>query len=156
MGVPNSFTNGTTADATEVNDNFTEVEDFTVPIGGIIAWNKTLTGVPALSANWEECDGTAIVNTGSPMFGQSKPDLNTTQRSLRGSSTSGTFSGADAHTHSNKRSGGASGNNANVVGSGDDVRFDSTAANADDSLETTSSVSTLSAHMEVVWIMRVK
>ena len=62
----------------------------TVPIGSIIAWHKTLTGVPVLPDSFLECDGSVISDVDSPMNGQTLPDLNGVGRFLRGASTSGT------------------------------------------------------------------
>ncbi len=68
-----------------------------VPIGGIIPWAKTITGVPSLPAGWLECNGATISDVGSPMDGQTIPDLNSTQRFLRGAGTSGGTGGSDTH-----------------------------------------------------------
>lgn len=63
---------------------------YIAPIGSIIAWHKSFTGVPTLPANWVECDGSAISDSESPLNGQTVPDLNGDARFLRGASTSGT------------------------------------------------------------------
>lgn len=75
-----------------------EVYSDIVPIGGIIAWAKTIAGVPALPSNFMECDGSAVSDADSPINGQNVPDLNTTQRFLRGASSSGGTGGSDTHT----------------------------------------------------------
>lgn len=41
MAVPNTFTNGTVADADDVNENFTYFENISVPVGGLVSWLKT-------------------------------------------------------------------------------------------------------------------
>jgi len=71
------------------------------PIGAIVAWNKSMTGVPAtLPSGWRECDGSAVSDGDSPMDGQNMPDLNGGEF-LRGDTTSeGTGGSATmAHTH---------------------------------------------------------
>ncbi len=69
-----------------------------VPIGAILPWAKSLTGVPALPSGWVECNGQVLNDTGSPLDGQTMPDLNVTQRFLRGASASGATDGSDTHT----------------------------------------------------------
>ncbi len=74
-----------------------------VPVGSIVAWLKTLAGVPqTLPVGWVLCDGSAISDADSPMDGQNTPDLNGGEF-LRGSSTTGGTGGAStvnlAHTH---------------------------------------------------------
>src|SRR2546426_6146967 len=71
-----------------------------LPIGSIIAWNKTLTGVPTLPAGWVECAGGNVSDSRSPLNGQSIPNLNSsTNRFLRGNTTSGTVGGTTTHVH---------------------------------------------------------
>lgn len=64
------------------------------PVGSIIAWHKSFTGVPSLPAGWMECNGATVVDVGSPLNGQVLPDLNGQARFLRGSGTSGTLQNA--------------------------------------------------------------
>jgi len=67
------------------------------PIGTILLWAKTLTGVPGtLPTGWQEADGTG-----------GTPDLNGSNYFLRGTSstTTGTTGGAATHTHSQTYSG---------------------------------------------------
>ena len=113
-----------------------------VPIGGVVAWCKTLVGAPPLLPNWQECDGAAIANGESPFNGLNTPDLNTTQRMLRGNTASGATGGADSHTHSvnNYQSG------ANEFDHGSKQGFKS---------GTAARISSLSAYYEMVWIMRI-
>jgi len=68
------------------------------PIGTIIAFDKTFTGVPTLPAGWLECDGSVISDAESPINGQTLPDLNGDNRFLRGNTMSAT-TGGDTHTH---------------------------------------------------------
>lgn len=81
------------------------IQDDRDAIGTIKPYAKSLTGVPSnnFTAFWHECDGTALTggnaDAESPFNGQTLPDLNTTQRFLRGASTSGGTGGADTHSH---------------------------------------------------------
>ena len=76
-----------------------------VPIGGIISWAKTLSGVPNLAEGWVECDGSVLTDSQSSLNGQTIPDLNG-GIFLRGDTTSGGTGGSDtmAHTHTVYRS----------------------------------------------------
>ena len=68
-----------------------------VPIGAIIPWFKDTPGVPALPANFVECNGQFLSDPDSPLDGELMPDINTgAQRFLRGGLTSGTLGGIDA------------------------------------------------------------
>ena len=72
---------------------------FGYPVGCIAAWPKNLTGTPALPPEWVECNGQVISDAASPYDGVTLPDLNTTNRFLRGNATSGGTGGADSHNH---------------------------------------------------------
>ncbi len=68
------------------------------PIGAIVAWHKNLTGMPDLPDNFVECNGSEILDSDSPLFGQHSPNLNGSIKSwnskgsfLRGGSSSGEF-----------------------------------------------------------------
>ncbi len=70
FGVTNTFTNGTVADATEVNKNFDDVEDIfngdqnsytgnaptMAPIGTVMAWLKTFSSIDSGTANVNTLD----------------------------------------------------------------------------------------------------
>jgi len=73
-----------------------------VPIGSIIAWNKNMSGTPALPAEWVECNGQVLSDAESPLNGQTIPNLNSGANStfgtttnvgryLRGSTSSGSY-----------------------------------------------------------------
>ena len=64
------------------------------PIGSIVAWDKNLTGTPALPSGWVQCDGQTLNDADSPLNGQVIPNLNGTAKFLRGSSVSGTMQNA--------------------------------------------------------------
>lgn len=68
-------------------------------IGAIIPWAKSLTGVPALPANWVECNGQVLSDAESPLNGQTMPNLNVVPKFIRGAATSGGTGGAETHTH---------------------------------------------------------
>jgi hypothetical protein len=89
MAVPNTFVAGTVANPDDVNENFEYLLDMIVPVGGIIPWAKSLTGVPALTDNFVECNGQTLSDGDSPLDGQVIPDLNGDARFLYGASTSG-------------------------------------------------------------------
>lgn len=77
------------------------------PIGSIIAWAKSFTGVGSLPGVWAECNGQVLNLPTSPLHGQTLPNLNGIaggaaesdgqkyKRFLRGSATSGTAGGAE-------------------------------------------------------------
>jgi hypothetical protein len=60
-----------------------------VPIGVAFPYFKNMPGVPALPANFAECNGSVISNALSPMNGQTLPNINSAGRFVRGGSTSG-------------------------------------------------------------------
>jgi hypothetical protein len=128
------------------NDNFT----LAFPIGAIFAWAKTLTGVPALSSRWVECNGQVLSDAASPLNGDTIPNLNAsgggTQYFLRGATASGTTGGADSHLHDET----VRYQSNRGAGIGDYI------AGAPSSPEQTSSSSGLPSYYQVVWVMRVK
>lgn len=152
----NTFVNGNVADADEVNANFDEiVDEFNLttatgklalgipPVGSILPWAKTLTGVPALPSGYVECDGSVLSDGDSLLNGQTIPDLNGDNQFMRGNSTSGATGGTDTI---NQSTGEAvlSGSEASQLGTG--------------TLKHTHNVShdNRPAFYDVVWIMRVK
>lgn len=135
------FVDSTPAVASEVNANFVDV----VPIGGIIAWAKTITGVPSLSDRYVECNGQVLSDGDSLLDGQTIPDLNAssgTARFLRGGTTSGSTGGSETHTHGTPRT-----QSSTNPGSGSIYGINSA---------TSDSSSTLPSYYTVVWVMRVK
>jgi len=71
-----------------------------IPVGGIVAWAKSLSGMPNLAEGWVECDGSVLVDSQSSLNGQTIPDLNGGVF-LEGQATSGATGGSAtmAHTH---------------------------------------------------------
>ena len=122
-----------------------------VPIGGIVAWVKTLAGVPNLAEGWVECDGSVLVDALSPLNGQTIPDLNGGVF-LEGRATSGATGGSATNVH-------------NIISKEAGVEFTTGSGNVvDDAFiggtpETdalTNSVDNRPPFYTVVWIMRVR
>lgn len=144
-----------------------------VPIGAIIAWHKSFTGVPELPENWVECDGSVISDSESLLDGQTLPDLNGDARFLRGGATSGTEQNHAfmEHGHTNSYGGTAdlydlgailkSGTGANYAGqtrtatpSANNLTARDAISIGGDSPEV--ATETRPINMNVVWIMRIK
>jgi hypothetical protein len=121
-----------------------------VPIGGVVAWMKTLASVPAFPSEFVECNGQVLSDAGSPLNGITLPDLNNAQRFLRGASASGGTGGADEHTHQMQDLDGDHGHFTSVSTSTTDVTALIPGS------YTTQSGSSLPSYYEVVWVMRVK
>ena len=111
-----------------------------VPIGSIISWAKDIPGTPSLPDNFVECNGQTLNDPDSPLHGQVIPDLNSENRFLRGSSTSGNTGGSETHSHSISTPIHALGQGGGVNGHPGN----------------TQSSSNLPPYYEVVWIMRIK
>ena len=112
-----------------------------VPIGAILPWVKTLTGL-ALPGTFLECDGTNIVDADSPMNGQALPNLSGNNYHLRGNSTSGGTGGGTSHGHSLSTSGRGRG----MIG--DAATFVTSTS--------TGGASSLPSYYDVVWVMKIK
>ena len=146
-----------------------------MPIGSIVAWHKTLTGVPTLPVGWVQCDGQTLSDKDSALDGQVIPDLNgsggaTANRFLRGAATSGTTRADNVrqhthdmtHGHTLDAEGGAqSGSHCNLqttitrtAVSGLVNDFSGSTGNYPTSAGSPNE--TYPRHMDVVWIMRVK
>ena len=133
------------------------------PVGSITAWAKNLTGVPALPANWVECNGQVLSDAESPLNGQTIPNLNAsgggTKRFLRGSTTSGTTGGEDAHalsvaelaSHTHTIPIGTTGSGAAVVGTLTPSSTYNTGSTGSGTAH-----NTLPSYYEVVWIIKIK
>jgi len=119
--------------SSELNDTLDEAIQ---PVGSIMAWAKSFTGVPNLPIGWVECDGSTLSDSDSPLDGETLPDLNGDNRFLRGDSTSGTTGGAGSHTHGNPVS-------SSIYGH-------------DGSNQQHASSSNLPVYYEIVWIIRIK
>ncbi|MBI5217965.1 MAG: tail fiber protein [Bacteroidia bacterium] len=117
------------------------------PIGSIVAWAKSLSGVPTtLPTGWLECNGQVVTDSQSPLYNVTIPDLNGTggtHRFLRGSTTSGTTGGREEFSWYHRHGEASSPDHWSQGGYGPD--YD---GNQNESL--------LPSYYEVVWIMRVK
>jgi len=71
-----------------------------VPIGGIIFFHISLSGVPALPANFAGCNGQVLSDASSPLNGRTMPNLNNTEVYVRGGLTSGNTSNTVLRTGS--------------------------------------------------------
>ena len=135
--------------AADLNDTIDAIG--MVPIGAILPWAKTITGVPALNDHFVQCDGQTLSDAESLLNGEVIPDLNGDNRFLRGAATSGSTGGSETHTHTT-----TSGNydvaDDSVSDAGSAIRH----LNSTGQLQTSDTTSTLPTFYGVVWIMRVK
>ena len=108
MAIPNTFTNGTVADADEVNENFTYVDRQFGQLGEVRMFALSMTGAITKASlqgkGWAICDGTTPVAQGitSPTI-ETTPDLQEKFIRMSDDETSGTTGGSDtvdlSHTH---------------------------------------------------------
>jgi len=115
QGVPNSLFSSSEASGEGLGASYTQkviIEEGAgiVPIGGLVPWCKSFTGVPDLVEQnlfqiFVECDGSVLDDPDSPLNGQTLPNLNGRNQFPRGATTSGTTGGStvsgneSAHTH---------------------------------------------------------
>ena len=143
------------------------IQDDADTVGTIKAWHEDMTGMPSnmITAFWLACDGAVLTDAESPFNGQTLPDLNTTQRFLRGSATTGTTGGADTHNHQwhddtdgdTYQSDGSTAQTYELVHGGIDVLnacIDRRSGQGTDYY--TKNGSTLPACMTVKWIFKIK
>jgi hypothetical protein len=68
-----------------------DILDYVCPVGGVIGLHKSLAGVPVLTDNYMEMDGSTVNDTDSPLYGETLEDWNGDERYLGGhATTSGT------------------------------------------------------------------
>lgn len=133
--------------------------DFLCPIGTILAWAKSITGVPTLPDGWLECDGSAISDVDSPMNGQNLPNIDAGDF-LRGGTTSGATGGSATHTLTEAEM--PAHTHSYTAPSGTTLRGDSSSCVLTETGATTGSTGSGDAHenqppyYEIVWIMRIK
>lgn len=181
------FTGRTTDTLTEGPTNLyftaaraiTALAPFMPPVGSILAWHKSLPGVPALLAGgyYVECNGQTLSDSESPLNGQVIPNLNghasgansptigrKAQMFLRGATTSGTgqehaFQG---HWHAptpdgipaSQSSGGGGGLTGSAYPTASNPIRDPISDGVNGTPKTANE--TRPVNMSVVWIMRVK
>ncbi len=103
-GVP-SIEGGNRLSKTEWNETF----NCLAPVGTVLPWAKTLTGVPNIPTGWCECDGSTISDSESALNGVTIPDINGDAKFLRGNSTSSGSATTTGHTHTIVVDGGPTG-----------------------------------------------
>jgi len=135
-----------------------------VPIGTILAWNKSYTNTPALLSGWVECNGQVLSDAESVYDGQTIPNLNGDNRFLRGNSASTTTGGAATHTHLLAATGIQANGNfdfSKVNTDGTKRWYNSDGSENTDTLTKSSDVytgnaGTLPPYYNIVWIMKIK
>jgi len=133
-----------------------------IPIGGMIPWMKTISGVPVLPDAFVECNGGTVSDVESPINGQTIPTMNSgVNRMVRGNTTSGGTGGADthtlsipempAHTHTSREP-----SDRTNSSTGGNTPYDGYDTNATSSTGGGGAHNNLPGYTEVVWIMRIK
>lgn len=140
-----------------------------VPIGTILSFAKSLSGVPTLPSSFVECNGQTLVDANSTLNGTVIPDLNGDNRFLRGAATSGGTGGATSISHDHvtpilteypainqEFSSTAVTNNDDLVRI--TTSSSQTASGTAETFSNTSdtSVATVPPYYDIVWIMRIK
>jgi hypothetical protein len=126
-----------------------------VPVGGVVAWLKSLTGCPPLLPNWVECNGQVLVDGDSPFNGGTIPNLNGAVgaglkgRFLRGNATSGDTETSQNLQHNHSALHQTSSQNSWALGSGTLARSSGNTGNSGGS-------EARPYNYSVVWIMRIK
>ena len=128
-----------------------------VPIGAILPWHKSLSGVPNLPAEFLECNGQVVSDAASPLDGQTLPNLNGAEdnRFLRGNSTSGGTGGQTYHEHTSQdtfASAGGCSFDTNGDGSVQTGLLDGASVNA----VNVTSTDVWPPYFDVVWLIRIK
>jgi len=128
----------------------------TVPIGAIVAWDKSFPGVPALPANFVECNGQTISDPASPLNGQTLRDLNGSNQFLRGNTTSGGTGGSATHVHLYTGSTDVEDGDTEVQSNTGAPALVAALGHVHTYSGTTGSATSLPPYTEVVWIIRIK
>jgi len=127
-----------------------------VPIGSIIAWDKSLTGVPTLPAGFVECNGQVINDAASPLNGVQIRDLNSFHYFLRGNQTSGATGGNPTHAHAFTATTGTEDGDVDVQSDSGTPITVASFAHVHSVSGTSDLASSLPPFMNMVWIMRIK
>ncbi len=171
----NTFSSGTSISSVKINENFANIKTAleTIndpPIGSIVAWHESMSGVPSLPAGWVRCNGQTLSDSLSPLNGQVIPNLNTPKNPwnskgsfLRGSATSGLMEddSFQGHWHQsfvgNINTAGGSFERNGVTASTSTIENLTQSPKSDGVNGTPRTASeTRSVNMSVVWIMRVR
>jgi len=150
-----TFTNGTVADADEVNQNFDDVEQDTGLLGEVRMFALSMTGAVTKASlqgkGWAICDGTTPVAQGitSPTI-ETTPDLQEKFLRMSNDETSGTTGGSDTHNHTMSGGDGCAGADTSCAGHG----YNSDGGIID--IVDTNSTSTLPSYYELAFFMKVK
>ena len=150
-----TFTQGTKAKASEINNNFDYVG--VVPIGSVLPWLKSYTNTPTLPDKFVECNGQTLSDADSPFNGQVIPNLNNENRFLRGNTVSGDTGGNDSHTltHAHNMVTTGSGPSGKMMGGNTTSQYYEPRTNT--SLHSgTVTFDNKPPYMNVVWFMRIK
>jgi len=127
-----------------------------VPVGAIVAWDKSLLGVPALPANFVECNGQTISDAASPLNGQTLRNLNGNNQFLRGNTTSGGTGGSATHVHLYTGSTDVEDGDTEVQSNTGTPALVAAFGHVHTFTGTTDSASSLPPYTEMVWVIRIK
>jgi hypothetical protein len=120
------------------------------PVGAIIAIDLDFTDVPQdFADNWVECDGSTLDDPLSPLDGVVLPSLNSTNRYLRGNTTSGGTGGTSTHTHTGTTA-------AETAAQSYSIGSGRTHTGTHTHSYTTDSAATNPKYYDVLWYIRVK
>lgn len=126
-----------------------------VPVGTVLSWLKSVTGVPTLPGGFVECNGQAISDADSPLNGQTLPDLNGNANILYGGTASGNTKSEDYLPNHNHGFGTLKFNNTNSgTGAQNASATGYTGLISGDTGNTTEGTA-IDAY-SVVWIVRIK
>lgn len=173
MTIPNTFTNGTNANATEVNENFAYCDKDIGLLGEVRMFALSMTGAVTKASlqakGWAICDGTTPATQGiSGATITSTPDLQEKFLRMSNDETSGTTGGTTDHNHKWLNTSIVLNNTFNSAGAtksalvGDEGGAYSTgtnwlsAGNTADGWNYTDKVDNLPPFYEVVYFMKVK
>ena len=158
--------NGIMADTLLTGTTLVEKESRSIgdaPVGTILAWAKSLSGVPNLAEGWVECDGSVLVDAQSSLNGVTLPDLNGGEF-LEGQTTSGATGGTATNVHTLNTSGSATNRTSDITigtqgGAANLIEGSSTTGGGlsfQRHTATTNSTENRPPFYTVVWIMRVR
>jgi hypothetical protein len=127
-----------------------------VPVGAIVAWDKSFPGVPALPANFVECNGQTVSDASSPLNGQTLRNLNGSNQFLRGNTTSGGGGGSASHLHTYSGSTDVEDGDTDVQSNTGSPALVAAFGHIHTYTGTTDSATSLPPYTDIVWIIRIK